>query len=252
MSESQKSKNVMIKKFNDLEQLNEEAAQLFIQAARETIEKSGRFTVALTGGSSPVGLHKLLASPAYRDQVQWDRVFVFWGDERWVPLDDERSNARMAFETLLDHVPVPKEQIFPMWADGTSPAAFAHKYEQTLRSHLQPGGHIDFVFLGMGADGHTASWFPNTGVLHEYDKWVAAYFLAPQDMYRVTLTVPLVNRATRVAVIAYGAGKAEALYEVLRGERNIEKYPAQLIDRSEDGRVTWFVDEAAASRLPSA
>src|SRR5690606_7232914 len=249
MSESQKSKNVMIKKFNDLEQLNEEAAQLFIQAARETIEKSGRFTVALTGGSSPVGLHKLLASPAYRDQVQWDRVFVFWGDERWVPLDDERSNARMAFETLLDHVQVQKGQIYPRWADGTSRAELAHEYEQTLRSHLPPGGQIDFVFLGMGADGHTASWFPNTGVLHEYDKWVAAYFLDAQDMYRITLTIPLVNQAAKVAVITYGSGKAEALYEVLRGERNTEQYPAQVMDGTEEGRVTWFVDEAAAQRL---
>ncbi len=239
----------MVKKFNDLEQLNEEAAQLFIQAAREAIEKNGRFTVALTGGSSPVGLHQLLASPAYRDQVQWDRVFVFWGDERWVPLADERSNARMAFETLLDHVPIPKEQIFPMWADGTSPDDFAHAYEQTLRSHLHAGGHFDLVFLGMGADGHTASWFPNTGVLHEYDKWVAAYFLNAQDMYRVTLTVPLINRAAKVAVIAYGANKADALYEVLQGERNIERYPAQLIDLTVDERVTWFVDEAAAAKI---
>ena len=238
----------MVKKFNDLGQLNEEAAQLFIQVAKEAIEKNGRFTVALTGGSSPVGLHKLLASPAYRDQVQWDRVYVFWGDERWVPLDDERSNARMAFETLLSHVPIPNEQIFPMWADGTSPGDFAHDYEQTLRSHLHAGGHFDLVFLGMGADGHTASWFPNTGVLHEYDKWVAAYFLHAQDMYRITLTVPLINHAAKVVVIAYGANKADALYEVLQGERNIEQFPAQLLDTA-DERVTWFVDDAAAARI---
>src|SRR3546814_4223865 len=118
----------MVRKFNDLEQLNEEAAQLFIQSASEAIEKNGRFTVALTGGSSPVGLNKLLASPAYRDRVQWDRVYVFWGDERWVPLDDERSNARMAFETLLSHVHIAKEQIFLMLADGAPHAALANKY----------------------------------------------------------------------------------------------------------------------------
>lgn len=239
----------MVKKFNDLKQLNEEAVQLFIQTAREAIENKGRFTVALTGGSSPVELYKLLATAPYRDEVQWEKVFVFWGDERWVPLADDRSNARMAFETLLNHVPIPKEQIFPMWADGMSPADFAHVYEDTLRSHLQPPGRFDLVLLGMGADGHTASWFPKTGVLHEYDKWVAAYFLDAQDMYRITLTIPLVNQAAKVAVIAYGANKAEALYEVLRGERNTEQYPAQLIDTSEEGRVTWFVDEAAAQRV---
>lgn len=176
-------------------------------------------------------------------------MFIFWGDERWVPLTDDLSNAKMAFEALLDHVPVPKEQIFPMWAEGTSPGDFAQRYEATLRKHLQPTGRFDLVLLGMGADGHTASWFPNTAVLHEYNKWVAAYFLDAQDMYRITLTIPLVNQAAKVAVIAYGAAKADALYEVLRGERNIEKYPAQLIDRSVDGRVTWFVDEAAAERV---
>lgn len=241
-------KGTMLKKFSDLARLNEEAAQLFIQTAKEAIERNGRFTVALTGGSSPVELYKLLASPAYRDQVQWEQVFVFWGDERWVPLADDRSNARMAFETLLTHVPVPKEQIFPMWADNTSPGEFARDYEQTLREHLQSDGRFDLVLLGMGADGHTASWFPNTDVLYEYDKWVEAYYLDAQDMYRITLTVPLINQAVKVAVIAYGGNKADALYEVLRGERNIEQYPAQLIDTA-DGRVTWFVDEAAAAKI---
>src|SRR5690606_10459375 len=120
---------------------------------------------------------------------------------------------------------------------------------ETLRHHFQAGGGFDLVLLGMGADGHTASWFPHTGVLHEYEKWVAAYFLDAQDMYRITLTIPLINQAARVAVIAYGANKANALYEVLRGERNIELYPAQLIDTTKEGRVTWFVDEAAAATL---
>ncbi|MGV3763635.1 6-phosphogluconolactonase [Parapedobacter sp.] len=236
----------MVKKFNDLAQLNEAAAKLFIEVASEAIEKNGRFTVALTGGSSPVELYKMLAKTPYREAVDWEKVFVFWGDERWVPLTDDRSNARMAFETLLDHVPVPSGQIFPMWADRTSPGDFAQVYEATLRDHLQPAGRFDLVLLGMGADGHTASWFPHTGVLHEYDKWVAAYFLEAQDMYRITLTIPVVNQAAKVAVIAYGANKAEALHEVLHGEHNIEQYPAQLIDRSEEGRVMWFVDEAAA------
>lgn len=238
----------MIRKFDDLKQLDNEVAQLFIQVAQAAIAKRGRFTVALTGGSSPIGLYRLLATPTYRDQILWEQVYVFWGDERWVPLDDERSNARMAFETLLAHVPIPNEQIFPMWADGTSPEAYAREYEQSLRLHLQPDGRFDLVLLGMGADGHTASWFPNTGVLYEYEKWVAAYYLETQDMYRITLTVPLINRASNVAVVAYGANKAEALYEVLRGERNFEQYPAQLIDM-DDERITWFVDDAAAGRL---
>lgn len=238
----------MIKKFDDLGQLNTAAAQLFVQTAQAAIAERGRFTVALTGGTSPADLYRLLASSPYRDKVQWEQVYIFWGDERWVPLDDERSNARMAFETLLSHIPVPPSQIFPMWADGVSPDEFARKYEQSLRLHLHSEGRFDLILLGMGADGHTASWFPHTGVLHEYDKWVAAYYLHAQDMYRITLTVPLVNRADRIAVIAYGANKADALYEVLQGERNAEQYPAQLLPSADD-RITWFVDEAAAARI---
>jgi len=238
----------MVRKFDDLQQLNTEAAKLFITAAKAAIAAQGRFTVALTGGTSPVGLYRLLASSPYRDEVQWEQVYIFWGDERWVPLDDERSNARMTFETLLSHVPVPQHQIFPMWGDGASPDEFARKYEQSLHLHLDPEGRFDLILLGMGADGHTASWFPHTGVLHEYDKWVAAYYLHAQDMYRITLTVPLINQAKQIAVIAYGANKADALYEVLQGERNAEQYPAQLLPTA-DGRITWFVDEAAAARI---
>ncbi len=238
----------MLRKFNDLQQLNSEAAALFIQTANASIADRGHFTVALTGGSSPVDLYRLLASSPYREQVPWEQVYVFWGDERWVPLDDARSNARMAFETLLAHVPIPKSNIFPMWADGVSPEEFAREYEQSLRKYLSPDGRFDLILLGMGADGHTASLFPHTEVLHEHNKWVVAYYLDAQDMYRITLTAPVINRANHVAVIAYGSNKADALYEVLQGQPNFEQYPAQLIDAKGD-RVTWFVDDAAAARI---
>ncbi|WP_257668799.1 6-phosphogluconolactonase [Parapedobacter tibetensis] len=240
----------MIKKFNDLQQLNTSAAQLFIQAANDAIAKKGNFTVALTGGSSPVGLYQLLAASPYREQVQWDQVYVFWGDERWVPLNDERSNARMAFETLLDHVPISRGHIFPMWADTVSPEEFARQYEQALKLHLGADGIFDLILLGMGADGHTASWFPHTAVVHEYDKWVVAYFLKAQEMHRITLTVPLINRAKQMVVITYGESKSDALYEVLEGARNPEKYPAQLLEPIA-GEVIWIVDEAAAAKLSS-
>ncbi len=238
----------MIEIFDDIQQLNQRAADLFVDAANAAIAKRGKFTVALTGGSSPVGLHHLLADAAYRERVPWQQVYVFWGDERWVPLDDDRSNARMAFETLLSQVPIPKEQIFPMWASDVSPAEFARQYEQTLRLHLGGEGIFDLVFLGMGGDGHTASWFPGTEVLHERNKWVYAYYLEPQEMYRITLTVPLINRASRLAVLAFGENKSDALYEVLEGVRNLQQYPAQLLN-PKNGELTWLVDQAAAAKL---
>lgn len=239
----------MLKTYTDLQELYTTAAALFVQAAKSAISQNGRFTVALTGGSSPVETYRLLATPEYRDQVQWEHVYIFWGDERWVPMDDDRSNARMAFETLLNHIPVPKAQVFPMWAPDVTPEAFAEQYEQTLRQHLGKEGHFDLILLGMGADGHTASWFPHTAVINEREKWVAAYYLQAQNMYRITLTVPLVNQARQIVVIAYGANKADALFEVWKGERNPEEYPAQLVDTAIEGRVTWLVDADAAANL---
>lgn len=238
----------MVKKFNNLEELNESAAELFVRAANDAVAEKGHFTVVLTGGSSPVGLYHLLATPYYKEQVLWEQVYVFWCDERWVPLTDERNNARMAFETLLDHVPIQKDHVYPMWSDDVAAEDYAMVYERLLQRHLGAEGEFDLVLLGMGADGHTASWFPNTKVLHERTKWVDAYYLDSQEMYRITLTVPTVNRAKQIAVITYGAGKSEALFQVLEGEKDFKKYPAQLID-GEGKDVIWLVDEAAARLL---
>ena len=238
----------MIHIFNDIPALNTAVAEFFINTAIEAIEKRDRFTVALTGGSSPAGLYQLLTTSPYSEQISWEKVFVFWGDERWVPLDDGKSNAKMAFETLLNQVPIPKEQIFPMWNGQRDPAQYAEEYEQLIRQHLGLEGSFDLILLGMGDDGHTASLFPGTEVLQETSKWVDAYYLKAQEMYRITLTAPLINQAYRIAFIAYGQNKAHALKEVLQGERNIQLYPAQLI-RPTQGEANWFVDEAAAALL---
>ncbi|MGV3638871.1 MAG: 6-phosphogluconolactonase [Adhaeribacter sp.] len=238
----------MITVFNDTQALSQAAAELFVQIAREAVETQGRFTLALTGGSSPVQLYKLLASSPYREQVDWEKTFVFWGDERWVPLSDERSNAKMAFDTFLRQVPVPENQIFPMWED-CEPEDFANQYEQVLQKHFhQQAPQFDLILLGMGDDGHTASLFPGTEVLNETSRWVRAYYLTPQSMYRVTLTAPLINQAKNVLFLTFGANKAPALHEVLEGKRNPDLYPSQLI-QPKQGEVRWFVDEAAASKL---
>lgn len=238
----------MVKQFESKAQIFETAAQLFVDAAKKNIDEKGFFSVALTGGSSPINLHKLLATENYKSEVDWSKVFVFWGDERWVPLEDDLSNAKMSFETLLNHVPVPKSNIFPMYKEGVAAADYAQTYEQILREKLGNAARLDFIFLGMGDDGHTASLFPGTKVLHEKDKWVDAYFLTPQDMYRITLTAPFINKADQIVVIAFGEKKAKALREVLQGDKNPELYPSQLL-KPTTGKLTFLVDEEAAQLL---
>lgn len=237
-----------IKIYQDKEHIAAAAADLFVETAKDAIAARGKFTVSLTGGSTPELLYKLLATDAYRDQVDWQHVWVFWGDERWVPLDDAKSNARMSFETLLNHVAVPREQIFPMYKDNVAPEAYAAEYEAIVRHVLGDEGEFDLILLGMGDDGHTASLFPGTAVLNETEKWVDAYFLAPQDMYRITLTAPLINRAKKIVFALFGANKAPALYEVLEGEPNVATYPSQLI-KPLNGELVWLVDDAAAAKL---
>ncbi|EIJ39974.1 6-phosphogluconolactonase [Galbibacter orientalis DSM 19592] len=239
----------MIQVFENTDNLNTQLADLFVEKATNAIKTKGKFTVALTGGSSPAELHRLLASDAYKNKINWNKVFVFWGDERWVPLNDEKSNAGAAIKNFLNHIPIPKENIFPMWKEGIEPQVYAKEYEAILEDHLELGDIFDLIILGMGDDGHTASLFPNQEIiLKEKEKKVAAYFLAPQDMYRITLTVPLINKAKQIVFIVFGEKKSNALYEVLQGERNSNLYPSQLINE-DDGNVTWMVDKAAASKL---
>ena len=238
----------MIQIFKDSTELTQAAAEQFVAAAQEAVAQKGKFTVALTGGSSPVQLHKLLAQSPYKEQVPWEQTYIFWGDERWVPLTDDKSNAKMAFDTLLNLVPIPKDHIFPMFGDG-EPEEFALDYEKLLQQHFsQEAPQFDLILLGMGDDGHTASLFPGTQVLSENSRWVQAYYLKPQSMYRITLTAPIINQAKKIIFLTFGQNKANALYEVLEGNRNPGQYPSQLI-QPQKGEVLWFVDEAAASKL---
>ena len=236
-----------IRIFESTLELSKTAAEIFIETAKEAVHARGRFTVALTGGSSPLHLYQLLAQSPYREQVPWQQSFIFWGDERWVPVTDDKSNAKMAFENLLNRVPVPTDQIFPMWEER-KPEDFARDYEGLLYKELGPSGSFDLVLLGMGDDGHTASLFPYTEVLEETEHWVKAYYLAPQQMHRITLTAPCINRARKILFLTFGEKKRNALYQVLQGTPNPEKYPAQLIKPAE-GEVIWLVGKSAAQEL---
>ena len=238
----------MLQIFETAEEISKAGAEIFLKTATDSVIKNGRFTVALNGGSSPATMFKLLAQPPYKEVVPWKETFVFWSDERWVPLTDEASNAKMTFETLLNHVPVPTSHIFPMWSEE-EPEDFAKQYEEQLLKHFnyQPL-QFDLILLGMGDDGHTASLFPGTEVLHEQTRLVSAYYLVPQSMYRITLTAPCINAAKKIMFMVYGEKKANALHEVLEGTNNVKKYPSQLI-RPTDGEVIWLVDKSAASSL---
>ncbi|UUF14232.1 MULTISPECIES: 6-phosphogluconolactonase [Flavobacterium] len=235
----------MIQIYNTTEEINTKAADLFVESAQKAIAEKGKFTAVLTGGSSPAGIYKLLASDAYKTKIDWSKVFIFWGDERWVPLNDDLSNAKMSYSTLLSHVPVPAENIFEMYKDGVTPEDFAVTYEQSIRTVLGDEGKFDLILLGMGDDGHTASLFPGEAVLNEQTKWVDAYYLAPQKMYRITLTAPLINKAEKIVVVAFGEKKINALKEVTTGEFNPTLYPMQLI-KPVSGELLFLVDKIAA------
>ncbi|WP_277115125.1 6-phosphogluconolactonase [Chryseobacterium sp.] len=229
--------------FDDLEKLYTRAADAFVDLSKKSILKNGRFVVALSGGSSPKAIFKLLATPEYKEHIEWNKVYFFWVDERWVPLNDDKSNFRMTEETLLSQVPIDQNHIFPMYAEGITPEDYAKAYEQQIRTILGDDGVFDFILLGMGDDGHTASLFPGEEVLNEKEKWVSAYYLKSQEMFRITLTAPIINNAGNILAIAFGESKKHALNEVLNGEYNPSLYPMQLIEKK-DG-FQFFTDEKA-------
>ena len=228
--------------------LARQAAEWVTDYAERLLQQQDRFTIALSGGSTPKALHELLAQPPLRDRIDWSRVHVFWGDERYVPLTDEKNNARMAYDTLLNHVPVPKAQIHVMKTD-LPPDESMSEYEQTLHQYFDGENHtFDLVLLGMGDDGHTLSLFPGTDVVNEEQAWTKAFFLTQQDMFRLTLTAPVVNKAAAVLFLVAGANKADALHEVLHGAYQPDKYPSQRI-KPETGELVWFIDKAAGAKL---
>lgn len=234
-------------------ELAKEAAVFITKRINDVLKTQDRFTIALSGGSTPKALHELLAKPPFVEQIPWMQLHIFWGDERYVPIDDEQSNAGMAYDTLLGHVYTPEEQIH-VWRTDLEPDAAAADYDRVLHTYfgetgeVSPGPTFDLVLLGMGDDGHTLSLFPGTEVVHEKKAWTKAYFLTQQTMFRLTLTAPLVNRASCVLFLVAGSKKAEPLKEVLEGTYNPDKYPSQEI-KPEPGELVWMVDEKAAEKL---
>lgn len=228
--------------------LSHELAAWIADDIQKVLSERDRYTFVLSGGSTPKELYKLLAAPPYHDQIKWEKVHFFFGDERYVPFDDERNNGKMAYETLLKHIAVPKEQIHYM-NTTIPPEQSAQEYEKTLHQYFQEDSHtFDLVLLGIGDDGHTLSLFPQTKVIHEEHNWVYAYFVDKLDMNRITLTPPVVNQASSVIFLAAGEKKSATLKEVIEGKYNPDIYPSQVI-KPTDGNLIWFIDKSAAEQL---
>jgi len=224
-----------------------EAAARFVRAADEAISLSDRFTVALSGGSTPKAMHALLAAEPLRSRIDWAKVQVFFGDERCVAPDHAESNYRMARETLLSKVPIPGDNVYRMRGE-IDPNEAAKEYGKMLKEKFGADGGLDLVLLGMGEDGHTLSLFPGTAAVNEtHHRCVANYaeHSTTGKSWRITLTAPFVNRCHEVVFLVAGANKAGALSQVLEGPRDPQRLPAQLIDPA-SARLTWLIDAAAA------
>ena len=228
----------------NLDELSKLGADRLISLANAAIDKNGRFSVALAGGSTPKSLYRLLASEDFRSRVDWQRVYFFFGDERCVPPGDPDSNFRMARENLFDLLGTPEENIFRWRTEADSPQVAAAEYEETIKSVLPRHG-LDLILLGIGADGHTASLFPHTEALTETTRLAAANWVEKLDAWRLTMTFPMLNRAANVVFLVSGDEKAPVLKEILEGEFQPEKYPAQGIKPSV-GNITWLIDDDAA------
>jgi 6-phosphogluconolactonase len=239
-----------IRIFDDAAELARVAAEAFLRKAVSAIDVNGRFTVALSGGSTPKRLFEILATEPFSSRVPWQHVHVFWGDERSVPPDHPDSNYGAADESLLSRVDLPAANVHRIKAEVSDPAEAAAGYEAELRSFFELAeGQIprfDLAFLGVGPDGHTASLFPGTEALGERRRLVVANWVEILGAYRITLTCPVFDKAACIVFMVAGADKADTLQQVLEGPP--DRYPAQSV-RPEHGELIWYVDKAAAAAL---
>ncbi len=233
----------------DLLAVATEAAGEVVRRATEAVAARGAFALALAGGNTPRALYALLADPAreYLGRLPWGRTHLFFGDERHVPPDHPDSNYRMTREALLSKVPVPADQVHRIRAELEAQRAAA-EYEHELRGFFGRDPAFDLVLLGMGADGHTASLFPGTAALQERERWTAANWVENLGAHRITLTLPVFDRARAVVFLVSGGDKAAALARVLSVPAGEEPLPAARV-RPLDGSLLWLVDRAAAANI---
>jgi 6-phosphogluconolactonase len=239
--------NVLV--FDTPEQVAQAAAERFVNYSIASIHERGSFAVALAGGATPRRAYELLGTDEFKDRVNWLRVNLFFSDERMVPPDLPESNYRMVSDALISRVPLPPENVHRIKGE-TAPQASAESYEAELKSFFGTTSwpRFDWVWLGMGDDGHTASLFPGSDALKENAKWVIATRHPRTGQARITLTLPVFNSAARVTFLVTGEKKAAPLARVLHDDATIEEMPAQKI-RPVNGILEWLVDRAVASEL---
>ena len=223
-------------------------ANYFIQTVKTAIKEKNECTVVLSGGNSPKKLYELLASMDYGNQIDWDKVYFFFGDERYVPFNDPGNNGNMVKKALFEPLMIPDANIFYI-NTAVPPEESAKKYSQRILSYFKNNPvRFDLILLRLGDNAHTASLFPHTPVLKEKKTLVSAVYVEELSSYRITMTAALINEAHAVSFLVYGDAKANAVHDVFEGEKDFETYPAQLII-PEEGVLHWFLDEDAAKNL---
>src|SRR6266481_337084 len=244
--------NRQIKILPDVQALHQAAASEFSRCALDAIAARGHFSVALSGGNTPRGAYEVIAERQKdtSSQLPWDRIFIFWGDERHVPPDHPDSNYRMAREALLSRVPIPAQNVHRVRAELDAAEA-AQDYERQLQIHfrLKPDElpRFDLIMLGLGDDGHTASLFPGSAALGETQHLFVANWVEKFRQYRLTLTLPVPDHAGEVLFLVSGGSKAPVVKEILTPQAE-QKYPAQRV-QPKAGSLLWFLDQDAANLL---
>lgn len=234
--------------FDNKEILSDKLAEWICDLVAESLKEQQSFSMVLSGGETPKILYQKLASEKYKSRIDWTRVRIFWGDERVVPFTDERSNAKMAFDFLLNQVDVPASQIHIMRTD-IEPNFSVAEYRNMLHTYFDSTHHsFDLVLLGMGDDGHTLSLFPGSQIVDDNYHWVNSVYNEKQEMYRITLMPVIVNKARKIVFMVDGEKKAPVLKKVLEGAKKPSELPAQLI-APETGELHWFLDKDAAKNL---
>ena len=241
-------KNPGITIWKDAEALSIAAAHSFVAESHRCVAKKGKFIVALSGGSTPKRLYQLLATPAFSRNIPWENVFLFWSDERFVPHTDTDSNYRMVKENLLDHISIPGKNIFPIPVNGTAKDC-AKEYEASI-NHFRKNKKvvIDWLLLGMGDDGHTASLFPGTAILKEKKRLIKEVWVEQKQTFRISFTVPLINNAAQIIFLVAGKEKAAVVANVINHTKIKPALPSQLVKPGK-GTISWMLDEEAAANI---